>query len=294
MKTTTPKVTGYGTAWQLWLDGKDDLLAVWNMPPSSEDASQHARQRDAVVKCQSFYGASEATARQVISEGWSDGAKLVERLSTKIEAQLSPPKSRRRTRKWSEDGDEISFERLQLGQDAWLSSHRKLRSACGLVEIVASWGEGCGASQGQLQWSGAAALALTDLLEKADYSVELCLVAAMHSDTNLASLVRVDIKRMGELIDLEQLAAIAVYPPAWRIYGLAAFQLAPTSSGTSYNSHPHAEALAFEPNGMWRYRPNVMTVELAGAMTEDAAVASVTDAIRQLDSQVNPVEDFQT
>src|SRR5439155_12935669 len=202
-----------------------------------------------------FYGASEAEAREVVSKGWPEGAKLVESLSEKIQEKLPPPKSRRRTRKWGEDGDEISYERLALGQEPWQSSHRKLRSSCELIEVVSSWGHGCGWTQEQLKWSGDAALALTDLLEKADYSVELCLVAAMNGD--ISSLVRIDLKRMGQLIDLEQLAAIAVYPPAWRIYGLAAFQLAPTSSGNGFNSHPHGECFYFKDSTMWNYRPNV-------------------------------------
>lgn len=290
MKLVNPQRTDM---WQLWLDGKDDLLQAFTMPPSKEDADQHYRMRDALRsgKRSGFYGASEADARKLISQGWPVGAKLVEALAKKVEEQLAPPKSRRRTRKWSEDGDEISYERLQLGQDAWLSSHRKLKSACGLVEVVASWGDGCGATQDQLKWSGAAALALTDLLEKADYSVELCLVAAMQS-SDLA-VIRVDLKRMGELVDLEQLAAIAVYPPAWRIYGLAAFQLAPMSSGEGIDSHPHCCPATdrIEPNGMWAYRPNVMTLTLRGAHNEPAAIREVTEALKTLESLVNPKEE---
>lgn len=282
------------SCWQLWLDGKADLLSVLNVPPSPEDKDQ----RDRLVSClnnsshRGFYGASEAEARSIIDKGWPEGAQMVEALAKQVSEQLAPPASRRRTRKWDVDGDEVSGERLQLGYDeVWQSSHRKLRSSCGLVEVVASWGEGCSASLNQLKWSGAAALALTDLLEKADYSVELALVAAMISRDGYA-LVRVDLKRMGELIDLEQLAAIAVYPPAWRIFGLAAFNLAPMPSGDDYNSHPHGRSFDCTPNGMWDYRPNVMTVKLHGARDEMQAVAAVTEAIKELESLVNPQEEI--
>lgn len=293
MKTTKAKATSVAAAqWQLWLDGKDDLLEVWNMPPSPQDAKQHERQRAGILAHEGFYGASEETARKVISKGWPHGAKLVESLARKVEEQLAPPKSRRRTRKWADDGDEISLERLEAGSEyPWLSSHRKLKSACGLVEVVSSWGDSCGASQQQLQWSGAAALCLTDMLEKADYSVELALIAAMN--TSPAMIVRVDLKRMGELVDLEQLAAIAVYPPAWRIYGLASFQLGPTQSGDGIDSHPHSSFERIEANGMWNYRPNVMTLELHGADSERAAVSAVTEALKTLESLVNP-QDLET
>ena len=168
--------------------------------------------------------------------------------------------------------------------------HRKLKSACGLVEVVAGWGSGCGATPKELQWSGAAALALTDMLEKADYSVELALIAAMWDRHRQASLVRVDLKRMGELVDLEQLAAVAVYPPAWRVYGLCAFQQGPYSSGMDFNQHPHELFQQFEPNGMWNYRPNVMTLELPESHSESEAHNNVLAALKQLESLVNPQE----
>src|SRR5258708_15275045 len=226
MKIETPKSELGGNLWQLWLDGASDLVKVWDTPCHPNERGQRDRQRRAErgeIGHGNFFGGSEVEARKVLLEGWPKGAQLVEKLAAEVAEALPPPKSRRRTRKWSQDGDEISYERLQLGQEPWLSSHRTLKSSCGLVEVVSEWGLGCGATLEQLQYQGAAALALTDLLEKADYSVELALITAMTSGHG-GSMVRVDLKRMGELVNLEQLAAIAVYPPAYRLYGLAAFQ----------------------------------------------------------------------
>jgi len=284
-----PAQVGFGKrlpTWQLWLDGPKDLVSVLDVPPSPEDSQQRACQLAAMNVRPLFYGASRSDATHVIVNGWPEGAKIVETLGQQIAEQLPPPKSRRLQKRWKDEGDEASFERYQRGQDAWRSCHRQLKSSCGLIELVASWGEGCSASQQQLQWSGAAALAVTDLLEKADYSVELCLVAAMQD--RYIEMVRVDLKRMGEPLDLENLAGVAVYPPAWRIFGLAAFQLGPMSSGDNYNSHPHARALDFEPNGMWAYRPNVMTVTLNGSRSESEAIRNATDALRQVEALVNP------
>jgi hypothetical protein len=282
--------------WQLWLDGATDLLAVWNLSPSREGRAQYDRQRDALTRRSHFYGArSELEARSVLTKGYPEGAKLVETLAKAIEKEMPPPKSRRRMRRWREEGDEISIDRLRQGYDTpWRSMHRQLRSACGLVEVISNWGDDCGATISQLQYSGAAALALTDLLERADYSVELALVAAMvpHVYGEGTSLVRVDLKRMGELIDLEQLAAVAVYPAAWRIYGLCAFQQGPYSSGTQYDSHPHSHAHIHEPNGMWNYRPNVMTLNLGTSVDFNSAKTNVLEALKQLDSLVNPTEEL--
>lgn len=298
MKITMPKIstqsTGRMTAdvWQLWLDGASDLVKCWDLNPSREGEYQYNRQRNAMGIRNHFGCSSEPEAREVLTKGWTQGAALVEKLAKEISDVLPPPKSRRRTRKWSDDGDEISYERLQLGQDPWLSSHRKLRSACGLIEVIGGWGSSCCGSTSQLQWSGAAALALTDLLEKADYSVELALITALGMPSYQASLVRVDLKRMGELVDLEQLAAVAVYPPAYRVYGLCAFQQGPFSSGDDFNSHPHASFQYFEPNGMWNYRPNVMTLELPESISAGAAKMNVLKALKQLDSLVNPQEEY--
>lgn len=279
--------------WQLWLDGAEDLLKVWELPPSPHEVSQHNQQRRALGSRPQFFGVGvngEAEARHVLTYGYKEGAALVEVLAKNIEAEMPEPASRRRVRKWREDGDELNIDRYRLGYDTpWRSMHRRLKRAPGLIEIVSSWGESCGATAEQLKWSGAAALALTDLLEKADYSVELALVATM-ADACSTSLVRVDLKRMGEVLNLETLAAVAVYPPAWRIYGLCAFQLGPYSSGDGYNSHPHSHFYGHESNGMWNYRPNVMTLELHGATSEDMAKTQVLEALQNLDSLVNPKE----
>lgn len=294
MKNIAPKLNGQ--TWQLWLDGASDLISVWDLPPSQHERDQHRKQRTALGRASNFFGCrDEPEARAVLTKGYPHGAKLVEALAKEITDEMPPPKSRRRTRKWREDGDEISYERLQLGQDPWLSSHRQLKSSCGLIELVSAWGEGCGATVEQLQWSGAAALALTDLLEKADYSVELALVAAMHDHgREETSLVRVDLKRMGELLDLEQLAAVAVYPPAWRLYGLCAFQQGPYSSGDNFNSHPHSTCHIHEPAGMWNYRPNVMTLTLGSCDNASNAKRNCLESLKQLESLVNPQEEIET
>lgn len=279
--------------WQLWLDGAADLIKVWDLPPMPHERSQHLKQRNALKFSRHFFGLStgdESEARQVLTQGYKDGAKLVEALAKEITDEMPEPASRRRVKKWREDGDELNIDRYRLGYDTpWRSMHRRLKRAPGLIEIVSTWGEGCGATVEQLKWSGAAALALTDLLEKADYSVELALVAAM-ADGATTSLVRVDLKQMGELVNLETLAAIAVYPPAWRLYGLCAFQLGPYSSGDDFNSHPHSTCFRHEPNGMWNYRPNVMTLELHGCHNAANAKTQVLEALKQLESLVNPSE----
>lgn len=292
MKTVNkPATSANRPLWQLWLDGAEDLVKVWDQKPSRHEQTQHDKQRKAVERSPHFYGirTNETEARNVLTHGYKEGAALVEALAQAITEEMPEPASRRRVRKWREDGDELNLDRYRLGYDTpWRSMHRKLKRAPGLIEVVTAWGENCGADVGQLQWSGAAALALTDLLEKADYSVELALVAAMQNG-NDTSLVRVDLKRMGEVVNLETLAAVAVYPPAWRLYGLCAFQLGPFSSGDNFNSHPHSSFMNVQESlGMWDYRPNVMTLKLAGCDTESSAKHVVLEALKNLETLVNP------
>ena len=290
-------VTKDSPTWQLHCDGARELVECFDLPPSSVGRYQYDEQRRAMAgpAIYRFYGDTEANARKILLNGYPEGAKLVETLAAKIEDEMPAPASRRRMRKWSDcEGDEISVERMQSGHDDfWLSSHRRLRSACGLVEIIADWGDDCGATLEQLKSSGAAALALCDLLEKSDYSCELALVAAMSQydgkSTNV-SLVKVELKAMGQLLDLEQLAAVAVYPTAWRIYGLAAFQQSPFTSGSSYNSHPHSHAHIHSPDGCWGVRPNVMTLNLPASTDSESAKRNVLQALKHLESLVNPQE----
>lgn len=280
---------------------------MWDLAPSQAGKYQYDVQREALGKIASdvrkrmFFGADEPTARQIVLNGFPEGAKAVQELAAKIKEVIPPPKSRRRMRKWGEEGDEVGIERyIAQNENMWQSTHRKLCNACGLVELVVPWGLDCGASFNQLKWAGAAALAVTDLLEQADYSVEVALVAGMQ-DWNGAtneptwSIVRVDLKQMGELLDLEKLA-VAVYPPSWRLYGLCSFQQAPWGLGSDYNEHPHGNPLGSEmfagenKSGMWDYRPNVMTVVLKQVKTEFEAIATAVKAISNLDKLVNPEE----
>src|SRR5437879_3665222 len=126
MKTTIPKQK-IGACWQLWLEGASDLLQVWNLPPNPADKQQWDNQREAIARYTRFYGASEPEARRILTQGWPEGASLVQSLSDKISDKIGPPKSRRRVRRWGEDGDELNIDRQRLGFDnPWRSMHRKL------------------------------------------------------------------------------------------------------------------------------------------------------------------------
>src|SRR2546428_3363497 len=128
-----------GQCWQLWLDGAADLVKVWELPASYEGIGQWQRQREHLKTARGahFYGATEPVAREIVLKGWPQGAKLVRQIADAVEKIVPPPKSRRRVKKWSDDGDEYSYERQQQGKEyCWQSSHRRLRSAVGLVELI--------------------------------------------------------------------------------------------------------------------------------------------------------------
>jgi hypothetical protein len=123
--------------------------------------------------------------------GWQEGAdKMLADLD-----RMDVPETRdiRRRGRWADTGAELSVERLFGGafDQAWRTSSRKAIIAPVRVRVVVDIGSSCGQCNqlthdaevldaGALFWRGAAAVALTDSLERAGYGVEVVVACAAH------------------------------------------------------------------------------------------------------------------
>lgn len=109
---------------------------------------------------------------------WLEGAEIIRQMAADLaESDIPKPESRRRKPRFSEaDGDEVDFDRLRSGREFWRTTRRATvrgpQTVTILIDVNAMWK----VDHEKILWRGAAALAMTYLLEEAGYRVELFIV----------------------------------------------------------------------------------------------------------------------
>lgn len=179
-------------------------------------------------------------AADLLRDGWPLGTDLAATLAERLKEQLPEPMDRRRRMHWRDRGDEVSMERLQLGQydRMWRSTDRKVQLGTGaVVTVAAQWGGNGNLTAQQLYWTGAALAALADLIDHCGLRCELLLIDAVKwvarggEPRYLAQVVR--LKDAGDPVSLDTLVTVAAHAGVYRSVGLALTHLAPfdTTSG---------------------------------------------------------------
>lgn len=111
---------------------------------------------------------------------WPDGLAIVDQMITTLESEASHlprPKNRKRRMRWDDsDGDEYDLDRMRLAQEPWRVSKRESLTGPQTLTIVVDISTSSYVSYQDILWRGAAAIALTHLLEDAGYRVELWII----------------------------------------------------------------------------------------------------------------------
>ena len=171
---------------------------------------------------------SLAEARALLEEGWPKGARRLKALAERLAEEIPPAKSIRRRLRWSDDGDEVSKDRLNGGlvDSCWRVSKRELVASPEVVTVETNWGGTARRSAVELFWQGAAAACLTDILEQAGYRVEL--YANNYSVHPLGrTLLRIRVKEADAPDRIDALASVLCHAAVFRVFGLAAKEQAP-------------------------------------------------------------------
>lgn len=115
--------------------------------------------------------------KEACVQEWKEGLDIIEGMLyeiDKLKHTLPPPVDRRRRRVWSpDDGDDLDLDRLRSGQDYWQKCQRVTTRAPAPVTIISSMSTSCYRSAESVMWRGAAAIVISDLLEKSGYRVDL-------------------------------------------------------------------------------------------------------------------------
>lgn len=143
--------------------------------------------------------------RDAVSQKWNDGADLLDRMIGDLEKSSMPqPRSRRRVRKFDEfEGEEVDLDRLRSGLPFWRRTVRDNRNAPTTITICTEVSANSEVTPNDVLWRGAAAVALTLLLERAGYRVELWVYAngqrVYEDGTDL--LIACNLKNPGDPLD---------------------------------------------------------------------------------------------
>jgi hypothetical protein len=142
---------------------------------------------------------------------WDDGCQIVDHMVEQLEATNLPrPKSRKRkTRFAQDDGSELDYDRLRSGQEFWRRCERQNTAGPQTVTIVIDVNAHGGIEHEDILWRGAAAIAMTHVLEQADFRVELWVIHCADKcySNGTGHCHAVCLKRAGDPLDSATFAA---------------------------------------------------------------------------------------
>ena len=153
--------------------------------------------------------------RLIASAQWPEGAAMVRSLADSL-LDIAPPVNVKRRRVWADQGDSFDLHRAYSGRldAAWQRTKRQSARAPRPVRIVLDANHTFRADAANLQWAGAAVVALSDLLTESGYSPEIILgfshIAASPERERVQCTLQVKSPLMP--LDINALAATVALP----------------------------------------------------------------------------------
>jgi hypothetical protein len=181
---------------------------------------------------------SMENANELIKLGWREGAERALKLKEQVQKQVPEPLSVKRTIKWDDEGDELSIDRLYNGQidEMWRRTGRKLRSGPRTVSILTNYGGNCMLTAEEMFWTGAASIALADILEDAGYVTEISGYNSTGHGRQGVLVQRVRVKEAGEPLRPDTLAALTAHAGIFRVFGILLIELCPWAVGSGHGN----------------------------------------------------------
>lgn len=181
--------------------------------------------------------ANMAEARVAADAIWPAGLKVMERFTNDLAgADLPKPVSRKRKMKWDEStGDEIDNDRLRGGQDFWRRATRQQLHGPSVITLVAVQSASASVDAKDILWRGAAAVALTKILEEAGYRVDLwgAMVSRGSFADNTSLLIGTHLKQPNEPIN-ESALVNACSGWFYRTIGFSSYLASPKRRASDY------------------------------------------------------------
>lgn len=243
--------------------------------------------RRSEVKPGHYYGKDTKSLDYLLDlhrNGWPEGVAKAMELADAIRDAVPQAEKPRRRPRWADQGDEVSMTRVYNGMldRAWRSTRKVKSTGPKVVSIDVDVCHNSNISAEALFWSGACAVAITDVLEDMGYRVELFATAVTHEYGN-ACLTRLVVKRADEPLNINSVAALAAHPATFRYHILKSWCRSPWGIGYGYG---HATDMlvplkaAVEGEAI-----EGSDIQVTGALSKDGAVKALRAAIAQMDER---------
>lgn len=166
--------------------------------------------------------ASMEDAYGLLNQGWADGAVRAGEMAMDLVGRIEAMEGFRIRAKWSDTGEELDPDRAIAGEwdVAWQEpTRRRVAGASNIVTLAGSYGGNSNIDSESLFWSGAQMIAVTDLLERAGYRVELMGASHTRFGNNVRYLNIIHAKGPDEPLRPDALASVFSNAGVYRTIG---------------------------------------------------------------------------
>lgn len=182
-------------------------------------------------RCSDWYGidGTVADCRQIIVNGWQVAIDRMSQLSAQLSDNLPQAEGVARKTIRSDSRGRLDIHAVNTGRlsVAWVSKQRTVTRAPLPVQIIVNVCDHFGVSADALLWRGVAAMTLSQMLQKASYlvGIQAAVAAQLHSASSRHGpevLILVDVKPVGQRLDMVTLSSTVGFPGFFRSFGFFA------------------------------------------------------------------------
>jgi hypothetical protein len=172
---------------------------------------------------------------QVVVAGWPVALTRMQEMVGKLSAHLPHAEGVARKIVRSDSRGRLDIHAVNTGRlsVAWVSKQRTVTRAPLPVQIIVDVCDHSGVGSRELLWRGVAAMTLSQLLQKAGYlvGIQAAIGASVHTPVTHEALVLVDVKPIGQRLDMSTLSSTIGFPGFFRHLGFFALIAAADSMG---------------------------------------------------------------
>lgn len=225
--------------------------------------------------------------KDAMTQPWEEGLNCMMSLIEKIEdCELPEPKDKRRhTRFGHDDGDELDFDRLRGGQDYWRYSSRDDRPGPAEITIISATSISRYVDPMALLWNGAAAVALTKILEDHGYRVELWVADSCRTDDYSKQIVTAT--RLKSTLDPIDYSGFANAISAWFYRGVSIINHITIAKRETGKDQDHTYVSHYSEEDTKKITPDENVIELRNILSLESAVAFVKKQLEKLMEPAN-------
>lgn len=175
-----------------------------------------------------WYGiaGTAADCEKIIVAGWPVALDRMGTLSAHLSAKLPQAEGVARKIVRSDSRGRLDIHAVNSGRlsVAWVSKQRTVTRAPLPVQIIVDVADHAGVGSDSLLWRGVAAMTLSQMLQKAGYlvGIQAAVPVVTNTKTPIDALVLVDVKPIGQRLDMTTLSSTIGFPGFFRSLGFFA------------------------------------------------------------------------